>query len=58
MSTRDSFDNTGAVYNVTQILNADTTFNETAYKEYSPLFLSTTFALNYGISFASITATM
>ncbi|KII89388.1 hypothetical protein PLICRDRAFT_41036 [Plicaturopsis crispa FD-325 SS-3] len=58
MSTRDSFDNTGAVYDVTQILNADTTFNETAYKEYSPLFLSTTFALNYGISFASITATI
>lgn len=29
-----------------------------AYKEYSPLFLSTTFALSYGLSFASITSTI
>lgn len=58
MSTRDSYDNTGAVYNVTRIMNEDNTFNLEAYKAYSPLFLSTTFAINYGISFASITATL
>ena len=28
------------------------------YEQYSPLFLSTTFALSYGLSFASITATL
>ena len=45
-------------YNLTRILNADTTFNETAYKAYSPLFLSATFAIWYGLAFASITATI
>ncbi|KIJ17039.1 PF03169 OPT oligopeptide transporter protein [Paxillus involutus ATCC 200175] len=57
-STRTSFDNTGATYNVTRILNPDGTFNATAYHEYSPLLLSTTFAMNYGISFAIITSTV
>ncbi|KIK94588.1 hypothetical protein PAXRUDRAFT_827828 [Paxillus rubicundulus Ve08.2h10] len=57
-SGRTSFDNTGATYNVTRILNPDRTFNATAYHEYSPLLLSTTFALSYGLSFAAITATM
>ncbi|KAI6165122.1 OPT oligopeptide transporter protein-domain-containing protein [Pisolithus thermaeus] len=58
MSTRTSYDNTGAPYNITRIINADSSFNITAYEEYSPLFLSTTFALSYGLSFASITATL
>jgi OPT family small oligopeptide transporter len=58
ISSRTSYDNTGAGYNVTQILNADATFNEEQYKAYSPLFLSTTFAIAYGLSFASITATL
>ncbi|KAG8844061.1 hypothetical protein FRB96_003294 [Tulasnella sp. 330] len=58
MSSRTSFDNTGASYNVTRILNADATFNLEQYKAYSPLFLSTTFAIAYGISFASITSTL
>ena len=34
------------------------TFDEAAYREYSPLFLSTTFLLSYGLSFAGITATI
>ncbi|KAG6336421.1 hypothetical protein ID866_2664 [Astraeus odoratus] len=58
MSSRTSYDNTGASYNVSQILTPDGTFNMTAYQEYSPLFLSTTFAIAYGLSFASITATI
>lgn len=58
MSSRTSYDNTGASYNITRIINADTSFNITAYQGYSPLFLSTTFALSYGLSFASITATL
>ena len=33
-------------------------FNEAEYKKYSPLFLSTTFAISYGLSFASILATI
>ncbi|GJJ11907.1 hypothetical protein Clacol_006145 [Clathrus columnatus] len=53
-----TFDNTGNPYNVTAILNPDLTLNLEKYQAYSPLFLSTTFALAYGLSFASITATL
>ncbi|KAG5730198.1 hypothetical protein E4T56_gene11694 [Termitomyces sp. T112] len=58
ISSRTSFDNIGNTYNVSRIINADTTFNQEAYSAYSPLFLSTTFAISYGLSFASITATL
>ncbi|EGN96301.1 hypothetical protein SERLA73DRAFT_112539 [Serpula lacrymans var. lacrymans S7.3] len=58
MSSRTSYDNTGASYNVSRILSSDSTFDKEAYRQYSPLFLSTTFALNYGIGFAAITATI
>ena len=58
ISSRGSFDNTGAAYNVSAILNADSTINLDKYHNYSPLFLSTTFAISYGLSFASITATL
>ncbi|EIW77497.1 OPT oligopeptide transporter [Coniophora puteana RWD-64-598 SS2] len=58
MSSITSYDRFGDSYNVTAILNPDNTLNLTAYQEYSPLFLSTTFALSYGLSFASITATI
>jgi hypothetical protein len=83
ISSRGSFDNTGNAYDVSRILNDDTTINIEAYHNYSPLFLSsvqysysspphlsclplsvyshaysTTFAISYGLSFASITATL
>lgn len=58
ISTGGSFDNTGAKYNVSRILTADSTFDLESYEAYSPLFLSTTFAVSYGLSFASITATL
>ncbi|KAJ7682610.1 OPT oligopeptide transporter [Mycena polygramma] len=58
ISSGGSFDNTGSSYNVSRILTADSTFDEESYKAYSPLFLSTTFAISYGLSFASITATI
>jgi len=58
MSSRISYDNTGQSYNVTRITNADASLNLTAYEGYSPLFLSTTFAMSYGLSFAAITATI
>ena len=53
-----SFDNTGKTYNVSRIINDDSSFNLEAYKAYSPLFLSASFAVSYGLSFASITATL
>ncbi|KAF7291048.1 OPT oligopeptide transporter [Mycena chlorophos] len=58
ISSSTSYDNTGVEYNVSAIVNPDLTFNEEKYQAYSPLYLSTTFALAYGLSFASITATV
>ena len=58
ISSRTSFDNTGASYDVTRILTPEATLDIKKYEAYSPLFLSTTFALSYGLSFASITATI
>ncbi|KAF9644264.1 small oligopeptide transporter [Thelephora ganbajun] len=52
------YDNTGVEYQVGRVLNQDGTFNVQHYKAYSPLFLSTSFAIAYGLSFASITATI
>ncbi|OIV97965.1 hypothetical protein TanjilG_12722 [Lupinus angustifolius] len=54
-----TFDYTGAKYNVTRILN-DKTFDIDidSYNNYSKLHLSVIFALNYGLSFANLTATL
>lgn len=56
LMTADVYDNTGANYNVTNVLTAAGTLDIAAYKTYSPPFLSATFAFVYGLSFASITA--
>ena len=56
ISDSTSYDNTGSVYNVSRIITKDYTLDLAKYKEYSPLFLSTTFALQYGLSFATIIA--
>ncbi|KAI2782836.1 small oligopeptide transporter [Daldinia loculata] len=56
MSDSSTYDNTGATYNVSRILTSQFTLDEEAYKAYSPIFISTTFALSYGLSFAAITA--
>ena len=56
MSDSQSYDNTGAIYDVSQILTDAKTLDVDKYAKYSPLFLSTTFALTYGLSFASIAA--
>jgi hypothetical protein len=46
-------------YQVLNIINPDTLeLDLEKYQKYSPLFLSTTFAVSYGLSFASITATL
>lgn len=59
MSSSVSYDRYGNRYNVSRIINKETlTFNKAEYEKYSPLFLSTTFALLYGLSFASIIATI
>lgn len=54
MSDASTYDNTGAQYNTTRILSPSFTLDEDAYSAYSPLFISTTFAMSYGLSFAAI----
>jgi OPT family small oligopeptide transporter len=54
MSDSNTYDNTGKQYDVSRILSADYTLDVEAYNNYSPLFLSTTFAISYGLSFAAI----
>lgn len=58
MSSRTSYDNQGHAYDINRIIGSDGTFNQTGYEHYSPLFLSTTFAISYGVSFASVTSTI
>lgn len=58
ISTPTSFDNTGASYKVSNVLDNNFEFDLQKYKAYSPLFLGTTFALAYGLSFASITSVL
>ncbi|KAL6869989.1 hypothetical protein ACO1O0_001324 [Amphichorda felina] len=56
MSDSNTYDNRGNPYNTTRILTPDFRLDEEAYKNYSPLFLSTTFAMSYGLSFAAISS--
>jgi OPT family small oligopeptide transporter len=58
LMTADVYDRYGAEYNVSMMINADGTFNETAYQNYSPPFLGASFAFVYGLAFASITAVL
>ncbi|EEQ37471.1 putative sexual differentiation process protein [Clavispora lusitaniae] len=58
-SSSGSYDRYGQTYNVSKIVNVDTlSFDKKAYENYSPLFISSTFAISYGLSFASIIATL
>jgi hypothetical protein len=50
-----AFDNTGNIYDPTVIV-FDGVFNQTAYENYSPVFLPTAYALAYGIGFAALSA--
>lgn len=57
MSASISFDNTGLPYDPTLIIQ-DGEFNVDAYQQYSPMFIPITFAMAYGLSFASMTAVL
>ncbi|KAF8920283.1 OPT oligopeptide transporter protein-domain-containing protein [Mucidula mucida] len=56
--SHESYDNEMKPYNVTRILRQDKSIDREAYQVYSPLYISTTFAISYGLSFAAITATI
>lgn len=55
-SDSSSWDNTQHHYNVSRIVTPERTLDLAEYENYSPLFLSTTYAMAYGLSFASMTA--
>ncbi len=57
MSTSTPFDNTGATYNPRLVI-LNGTFNEEAYKAYSPVYISVTFVVDFMAAFASITAVL
>ncbi|KAI0483494.1 OPT family small oligopeptide transporter [Xylaria cf. heliscus] len=56
--TSQTYDNTKTAYKVDKILGDHFTFDLEKYKSYSPLFLSPSLALNYGLSFAALTAAL
>ncbi|RMJ25793.1 oligopeptide transporter [Aspergillus sp. HF37] len=55
MLNSNTFDNTGHKYNTSRIMAPDGSFDEAAYREYSPLFLPAGYALTFGIAFANLT---
>ncbi|KAI8937030.1 hypothetical protein NX059_006250 [Plenodomus lindquistii] len=50
------WDNKGKPYDVSKILTPDFLFDETAYKEYSRVYLPITYVLSYALQFAALTA--
>lgn len=58
ISSVDTYDRFQQKYNVSRILTDRSVFDLEKYQEYSPIFLSTTFAMSYSLSFASISATL
>ncbi|KAG8706561.1 hypothetical protein FRC09_002348 [Ceratobasidium sp. 395] len=52
-----SFDRYGNDYNASLAIR-DGVFDPEAYKAYSPLYISMTFALSYGLSFGALTSTV
>ncbi|KAF8874423.1 OPT oligopeptide transporter protein-domain-containing protein [Infundibulicybe gibba] len=58
ISSLNAYDHTGKPYDVTRIINKNTALDKAAFDKYSPLYLSTTFVMSYGLSFLSITATI
>ncbi|KAF8315052.1 OPT-domain-containing protein [Clavulina sp. PMI_390] len=58
ISENRAYDRFGLEYNSTRIVDASGLFNVTAYREYSPLYIPTTFAMSYGLSFGTLTATL
>lgn len=51
MIANQPYDKYGDVYNVTRVLTPQDTFNQTAYEEYSPLYMPATYAMTYLLAF-------
>lgn len=50
------FDDSGKPYDVSRILTPDYHFDREAYRNYSKVYLPITYALSYGVQFASLSA--
>ncbi|XP_062027716.1 oligopeptide transporter 7 [Rosa rugosa] len=56
--SEDLFTADGQEYNITEIIDSNFHLNLTAYEEEGPLYISTFFAMTYGVGFAALTATI
>ncbi|XP_050376832.1 oligopeptide transporter 7-like isoform X3 [Argentina anserina] len=52
------FTEDGQEYNISAIIDSNFHLNITAYEEEGPLYISTFFAMTYGVGFAALTATI
>lgn len=53
-----TFTTSGQVYNISSIIDSDFHLDTAAYEREGPLYLSTFFAITYGIGFATLSATV
>ncbi|KAJ6136602.1 hypothetical protein N7512_001762, partial [Penicillium capsulatum] len=51
----NTFDNTGSTYDTTRIMSTDGTVDQSAYRDYSPMFLPAGYAVTFGVAFANLT---
>lgn len=56
INTQDSADRFAQFYNVSQILNSENVLNQTAYEEYSPIYVSAALNMTYTVAYALTTA--
>ncbi|KAM5571287.1 oligopeptide transporter 7 [Rosa sericea] len=56
--SEDLFTADGQEYNITEIIDSNFHLNITAYEEEGPLYISTFFAMTYGVGFAALTSTI
>ncbi|KAG9155005.1 hypothetical protein Leryth_012186 [Lithospermum erythrorhizon] len=56
--SEDLFDGSGQIYNISSIIDSNFHFNADAYQRGGPMYISTFFAMTYGVGFAALTATI
>jgi len=54
--SEDLFTTTGQVYNISGIIDSEFSLDVEAYQRNGPVYMSTFFAMTYGVGFASLTA--
>ncbi|WVF67328.1 OPT family small oligopeptide transporter [Kwoniella sp. CBS 6097] len=52
------FDNSASTYDIVRMVTNSSTFDSAAYAEYSPVYMTVSSALSYGLNFAAVTATI